>query len=349
MSACGPQANSRHHPVFSWISTVLLDRTGVVHAMVKLVFYGGLLLLLVLLFVGGTDDDSTRLVKAVWNSGHLFLFVGLSLALLGINRLKNKTSVQQLLLVTVLGLGLGVGIEYTQRLVGRSFESGDVLFDLSGAWLGLLLFRIHRSQRRIMALLKALPFMLLIIFVVFQPVFTAYRDAIAMKRDFPLLADFESDHELSRWRANDTRLWLQQKQVRHGQSALAINFFPGEYPGFALHELVGDWRGYEYLKFSLYNSQSSSMEIVLKIYDRQHPHNGYKYADRFNRHIMLQPGWNDVTVKLEDIHQAPGSRTMDMTDIVDISLFLVNQKQPASMYFDYLYLSNEGRNVAHGR
>ncbi len=311
--------------------------------MVKMLFYGSLLLLLALLFVGGSSDESTRLVKAVWNSGHLFLFVGLTLALLGVNSLKNKTSVQLLLLVTVLGLGAGVGIEYLQRLIGRSFELSDVLFDLSGAWLGLLLFRIHRSQQRIMALVKALPFMLLIIFVVFQPVFTAYREEMAMKRDFPLLSDFESDNELSRWRGNNARLSLQQKQVRHEQSALAIDFFPGEYPGFALHELVGDWRGYEYLKFSLYNSQSSSMEIILKIYDRQHPRNSYEYADRFNRRIILRPGWNDVTVKLEDIRQAPGSRTMDMTDIVNISLFLVNQKQPASMCFDYLYLSNEGR------
>jgi len=310
---------------------------------VKMLFYGGLLLLLTLLFVGGAGDESTRLVKAIWNSGHLFLFVGLTLALLGVNSLKNKTSVQQLLLVTVLGLGAGVGIEFLQLLTGRYFELNDVLFDLSGAWLGLLLFWVHRSQRRIMALVKALPFMLLFIFVVFQPVFTAYRDEIAMKRDFPLLADFESDNELSRWRGNDARLSLQRKQIRHGQSALAIDFFPGEYPGFALHELVGDWRGYKYLKFSLYNAQSSSMEIVLKIYDRQHPRNSYEYADRFNRRIILQPGWNDVTVKLEDIHQAPGNRTMDMADIVNISLFLVNQKRPASMYFDYLYLSNEGR------
>jgi len=327
---------------FAQIYTVLLNRAGARYVVVKILFYGGLLLLLVLLFVGGADDESTRLVKAIWNSGHLFLFTGLTLALLGVNSLKNKTSVQQLLWVTALGLGAGVGIEYLQRLIGRSFELSDVLLDLSGAWLGLLLFSIHRSQRQIMALVKALPLILLIIFVVFQPVFKAYRDGLAMKQDFPLLADFESDYEFSRWRGNNARLLLQQKQVRHGQSALAINFFPGEYPGFELHELVGDWRGYEYLKLSLYNSQSSSMEIVLKIYDRQHPQNGYKYADRFNRSIMLQPGWNDVTVRLEDVHQAPGSRTMDITDIVNISLFLVNQKQPVSMYFDYLYLSNEG-------
>ena len=326
---------------FAQIYIVLLNWAGVRDVMVKKLFYGGLLLLLALLFVGGADGESTRLVKAIWNSGHLFLFVGLTLALLAANSLKNKTFVQQLLLVTVLGLGAGVGIEIMQLLVGRYFELSDVLFDLSGAYLGLLLFYIHRSQHRIMALVKALPLMLLIVFVVFRPVFTAYRDEMAMKQDFPLLADFESDYGLSRWRGNNAQLLSQQKQVRHGQSALAINFFPGEYPGFALHELVGDWRGYEYLNFSLYNSQSSSMEIVLKIYDRQHPHNGYKYADRFNQRIMLQPGWNDVTVKLEDIYQAPGSRTMDMTDIVNVSLFLVNQKQPASMYFDYLYLSNE--------
>jgi len=312
------------------------------YILVKILHYSGLLLLLVLLFVGGTDDDSTRLIKAVWNSGHLFLFIGLTLALLGTNSLKNKTSVQQLVVVTVLGLGAGVSIEYMQRLVGRSFDLIDVLFDLSGAYLGLLFFRIHRSQRRITALVKALPLMLLILFVVFQPVLKAYRDEIAMKQDFPLLADFESDNELSRWRGNDARLSLQQMQVRHGRFALAIDFFPGKYPGFELHELLGDWRGYEYLRFSLYNSQSSNMEIVLKIYDRQHPGNSYEYADRFNRPIMLQPGWNDVAVKLEDIRQAPGSRTMDMMDIVNISLFLVNQKKPASMYFDYLYLSIEG-------
>lgn len=309
--------------------------------MLNAIFYALLLLLFSLLFIGGADDNSGRLIKTLWDTGHLFLFAGLALALLNRPWLKNRRGVFQWGLITLLTLSFGLGIEIVQLQVGRYFEYMDVLFDLLGAYLGLLVFYILRSQNKALSSLKTLPLILLILLIVFWPVFMAYQDKQQMQLDFPVLADFESRNELSRWEENNVRILLQTKYVRHGHSALAIEFQPAQYPGFAMHEFIGNWQGYQYLAFSFYNPTKENRQIELKVYDRQHKANGQQYADRFNRVMTLQPGWNDIKIRLADIRRAPEKRSMEMSDIIDVSLFLNNPKYPLLLYFDYLRLSSE--------
>jgi len=156
---------------------------------------------------------------------------------------------------------------------------------------------------------------------------------------FPILADFEKVYELSRWETNDAQISLQSGHVQHGDSALAIKFLAGKYPGITLHALQGDWRAYEYLTLNVFNPQATPKRLSLKIYDRQHPHNAYAYQDRFNTHFMIKAGWNNIVVALGDIRLAPKNREMDMGDIIDVSLFLQNQQQPVQLFLDYIYLS----------
>lgn len=305
--------------------------------MFKKLFYVLLLLLIVLLFVGGVNDESSRLTKAIWDTGHLFLFAGLAWTLLDIPWLNRQSALQQFWWLAAFVVLVGGGIELLQLLVGRYFERMDVLFDALGALVGWLLYRVR--QHKFSFLLLISPLIVLSVGIVFQPVWMAYQDQLAMQNAFPLLADFENTNELARWEVNDAQILLQSSHVRHGEGGLAVKLAAAKYPGLALHQLVADWRAYEYLSLSVFNPQAEIKRLSLKIYDRQHPHNGYAYQDRFNTHFNIKPGWNELVVALDDVRLAPKDRDMDMANIVDVSLFLQNQTQPVLLYLDDLRLS----------
>ena len=305
--------------------------------MFKTLFHALVLLLIVLLFVGGANDESSRLTKAIWDTGHLFLFSGLAWLLMDAAGLKTQKVLSQFLWLAVFVVLVGGGVEVLQLFVGRYCELMDVLFDALGALTGWLLYLAWR--KKITFLLQVSPLIVMSVLIVFGPVWLAYQDQSSMRDDFPVLADFENKNELARWELNDARILLQPSHVRHGGSALAVNFGMSEYPGIALHQMVSDWRNYRYLKLNVFNPQKSAARLSLKIYDHQHPHNDYAYRDRFNANYDLKPGWNALEVALEDVRQAPKGRQMNMADIVDISLFLQDQTQPVLLYLDYLRLS----------
>jgi len=305
--------------------------------MFKKFFYVLLLLLITLLFVGGTNDESSRLSKAIWDTGHLFLFAGLAWVLLDTPYLKRRSALQQFLWLAAFVVLVGGGIEFLQLLVGRYFELMDVLFDALGALVGWLFYRAQ--SQKVIFFLQVSPLIALSFAIVFQPVWTAYQDEQAMQAAFPLLADFEDATELARWDTNTAQISLQSSHVRHGEYGLEVKLGAAKYPGVALLQLVPDWRDYQYLKLSIYNPQRDVKRLSLKVYDRQHLRNGHAYRDRFNSHLYVNPGWNDFEVSLDDIRSAPKGRQMNMAEIVDVSMFLQDQTQPVVLYLDYLHLS----------
>ena len=81
--------------------------------------------------------------------------------------------------------------------------------------------------------------------------------------------------------------------------------------------------------------------MVLKIYDRQHQLSDYAYSDRFNHSLQLNPGWNDISISLDEVQSAPRNRELDMAEIVSFSLFLPQLDKPLIMFFDGLHLSSK--------
>jgi len=299
-----------------------------------------ILLLSCLLFIGGSDTSSHRIYQEFWNTGHMVLFAGLAMILLPLPLFDKKPWWLLFAFISLFCLVLGMAIEAIQLVVGRSFEMKDLLNDLLGGYLGLLFFTALQSQRPIIIRVVMYPLMLLLVVVALRPLVSVVVDEFIMEDEFPVLADFETPYELSRWDTHLASISIDDKQVRYGQKAMRIEFVAGEYPGISLKSFPGVWQGFATVKFSVYNTTDLDITIKLKIYDRQHIDDGYEYSDRFNRELILRPGWNDFSIATENIQAAPKLRSLELGDVASFSLFLNELDKPMLMYFDGLRLSS---------
>ena len=173
--------------------------------------------------------------------------------------------------------------------------------------------------------------------VALLPLLTAVWDEQQARRQFPLLADFESPYELSRW-FYWKQLRLENQIVRHGRSSARVQLSTAKYSGIALFHFPRDWRGYHWLHFSVYNPLATKLEINCRLDDTTHRQRHGPYEDRFNTQFLLKPGWNDLSVSLQQAAAAPKGRAMNMSSIKGFGLFVVQQKEAIAIYLDHVYL-----------
>jgi VanZ family protein len=297
-------------------------------------------LLVLLLFVGGPDSTSHRVYQEVWDTGHMVLFAGLIWVLLFLPVFKSRRWVELFLMVSGFCLIVGFAIEVLQLFVGRNFAMKDLVNDVLGGYLGLLIVTAQQSHRPIVIRVAMYPLMLGIIVWVLLPTTYAIMDEYVMEDEFPILADFETPYQLSRWDNNLATLSIVDKYFRYGNKSMRVDFDAGEYPDITLKDFPRNWGQFTSIKFSIFNTMEENIPMELKIYDWQHDHNGYEYSDRFNRELVLKPGWNDFLISLEEVRAAPEDRKMDLSDISSFSLFLHDLEQPITLYFDNLRLSS---------
>jgi len=295
--------------------------------------------LIVLLFVGGPDYESHRIFKYVWDMGHIFLFAALSFITLNLLPTHNTKPIKTLLYVIALSALVGLLIEVLQLLVSRDFELNDVVNDVLGAMIGYLLFSIFITKNS-----KSNNVMLSLILISLfiyscLPLLSVVIDEYQMEKEFPMLANFETSVQLSRWDVNQANLSLSSENVLEGQKSLKVIFLPDIFSDIALQHFPGDWSNYKKLEFSIFNEEKTPIVIELKIYDKAHIDNGYKYNDRFNKEFILTPGWNNKIFLLKEIFNSPENRKMDKANIKSVSLFLKNISKPITLYLDGLKLS----------
>ncbi|HED34652.1 MAG TPA: hypothetical protein ENJ08_10645 [Gammaproteobacteria bacterium] len=308
-----------------------------------------ILMMSVMLFIRNPLETHDRLNQALWNTGHLFFFALLVALLLNQALLVRRSWSVKLLFSVLLSLVLGGLIEVAQYSVGRYMELEDVMQDVLGGLLGfLVVFYFTGSSEsdifKSIAQKKAVTgaFLILIVLLAFYPAYKIVQDNRRMLDDFPLLAGFESADELARWESDFVnQMRFDRQTVIEGDFSLFVEFGVSEYSDITLHAFPGDWRGYGWLNLSIYNDQRDDLLIELKIFDNQHAGNGYAYSDRFNRLLVLIPGWNEVKVSLDDIQSAARNRKVDMQNIAVVSLFVHRPSEPQRIYLDNIYLSEK--------
>ena len=295
-------------------------------------------ILTILLFVGGPDYESHRIVQQIWDVGHVVLFLMLSYFTLNFIRKYKLSYIIQFLIIAGLSFIFGLSVELVQLLVGRDFELQDLANDMSGAVIGYFVHylfhaKISKSGKTIAALS-----IVLLLMISLYPLANVLVDEVKMKNEFPVLSDFESPAQLTRWDVKQANLSLSKHYVQQGKYSLQAIFLPDAFPDITLQHFPRDWSGYKNIKFSLYNKEPDPVVIELKIYDEDHMKYGYQYTDRFNRELLLQPGWNNVFISLNEIFNSPEKRTMDRTRIKSFSLFLKDVTSPVTIFLDDLKL-----------
>ena len=133
-------------------------------------------------------------------------------------------------------------IELAQELTGRSSSWNDLWANVLGvtAALCLGLARESTSARR-RSLLAASAVAALIVASV--PGTITYWDAWRQKRDLPMIASFEDQLELSRWRFMFAHGQLSPEHATAGRLSLRVDLHAGKYPGPLMIWTPNDWRG----------------------------------------------------------------------------------------------------------
>jgi len=292
----------------------------------------------VLLFVGGPDVASVRSFKHAWNLGHIIAFgIWTYLLLRFWERLIHKTFWKQCLLMLVVTLILGALIEIAQYGPRRTPDLGDMIRNVIGALLALAIFSParHQASRSRLRLLQVGVLIAAVLQLI--PVALAITDERLAARQFPVLADFETPWETSRW-GGDAELARDRLYSYNGSYSLKIELNTSTYSGVSLNYFPADWSEFKYLRFDLFNPSDTALKVTCRIHDALHAENELRYNDRFNRSYRVEPGWNPIGIPLADVTKAPQTRTMDLQAIQDFSIFAVRLSQPQILYLDNVRL-----------
>ena len=290
-------------------------------------------------FFGGPGYHAARSFKAAWDLGHILFFFLASYLMITCTRSGRREKKSWLFfgLSLLVVLVAGVIIELVQQAIGgRSVDGWDVYRNLLGCLTAFTVTGALPLASRGYLFLSAAVLVLLLAAV--WPLYPSLADERTARRQFPLLSDFETPFEQNRWK--DVRQLQRQKNiVRRGQYALRVQLTTATYSGTSLFYFPHDWRDFRTLHFSVYNPDEEVLFLHCRIHDRLHTQHGMRFDDRFHKRFTLRPGWNDLSVSLQEVRTAPVSRLMDMAQVQGFGLFVIRQPRARVLYLDSIYLS----------
>lgn len=290
-------------------------------------------------FFGGPDYYSLRSVKFLWNFGHIVFFAtAVFWSLRVFNVLANRSLGFQCLVVVLVTTVAGVLIEWLQYGLGRQVDIYDLIRNITGGLLALLWFpaAAHVANRRWLYFGRGIVTTLVLsqLFILSMILIDEWR----VKNNQPRLSQFDSVYELSRWDRYDFSEALVEDPVKHGDYAFKVALTTDKYSGVALKYFYRDWRAYDVLQVSIFNPDDSDLSLVIRVHDKAHSLGIQQYPDRFNRRILLTPGWNQIEIDIKDIQSAPDRREINLAEIQAIGLFSVALKNPRTVFIDSLRL-----------
>jgi hypothetical protein len=229
---------------------------------------------------------------------------------------------------------LGIVIESLQGFFGRNPSWADAGANALGAGAGLLFWSAPRVDARLTRAAMSITGLLLVAVASIDPL-SDILDEVEQQHALPLVASFENARELSRWEHTPAaRIALSSEYTTHGSGSLRVTFGTEQYSGVTMVWPPRDWRPYRRLRLDVTLAGKSPLDLVIKIYDREHRRRGFPDDDRFHQRVRLRPGSQTIAVDLDKVRHAPAKRTMDLAHIDAIELFVVAPKQPRTIFLD---------------
>ena len=153
---------------------------------------------LLLFFMGGFDDYSPRSYKHGWDLGHILIFFFWSYTLVNHwSKISKASAFKQWATVLAASLIAGLTIEILQSFTLRSVSLRDLLNDLLGSFLALAFFSpslkmIAKKKKRAFQISA-----LILLAISFYPFLTSIVDEMTARKQFPILANFETDWKMA--------------------------------------------------------------------------------------------------------------------------------------------------------
>jgi VanZ family protein len=290
-----------------------------------------------LLFTPLPDNHGNRFLVYLQDFAHFPLFALMAWLLLFLLRGKVMSPLWRGLLVVGATLSAGLLAEFIQPFVGRTAGGRDILLGFSGSVAAVFLNMALRSRAIVARVLLVAMALLLAVAAVF-PLILINRDRQLARRDFPLLASFESHTELSRWSVNGCRVSRVPDHTTHGRWALMIEVEnPDNYPGLFESDSMRNLSGIKQLCFDMFVPGDAPLKIWLRMDDRINP----IYSDRFQDLRTLFPGTNTVCIERSSLASTPSGRPLDLGRILSWGLFFDQAKRGETLYLDNVRVVTE--------
>ena len=289
------------------------------------------------LFWDPLDLVQFRLTPFLWNLGHLLLFFAVGwLALNCLHRYLNTKFIVLFIGFNAVVFLFGVLIEEIQLVLGRDYSFDDIYRNCLGTSLALVFHpRTQLTDQRLRVTLRTLSILPLL--AVLLPITKNSIDWVSASLSFPVLSNFESAFERERWIGED----LNVIELDSGNRVMAHRFDTARYSSLSLMHLPGNWVGYRCLRYRIFNPATDSLQLTIRINDRIHNETGFDYGDRFNFSFEVASGWNDYTVDLDDVRNAPQARSINMAEIAEVMFFTMSLDDSATLYFDDVELGRQ--------
>ena len=163
------------------------------------------------------------------------------------------------------------------------------------------------------------------------PLVLILADRAAARRDFPLLASFESRAELGRWSVRGCRVSRVSKHATDGKFALKIEVEnPDNYPGLFECDAMCNMLDINALCFDVFVPGREPVALWLRVDDRVNA----AYADRFQDLRTLLPGANTVCIGRDDLQTTPSGRPLDLGRVLSWGIFFDRPHPGQTVYLD---------------
>ena len=292
----------------------------------------------VLLFYGGPHHYSPRIFIHLWDTGHIIYFALLASLLSRWRFVGRRSLAGQWTIILGITLLAGVSIELLQHGTGRIPDTGDVLRDVTGS-LVVLAFGSPGLASQPPGWRRFLKVAVLVFLLVqLWPLTRALVDEAIAWQQFPMLSSFETPFELGRWEGNAGLTVEPVPSVSPGK-LLKLSLTTDPYSGAMLRHFAGDWTAADTLNISIYNPDDAPLQITCRIHDLQHADGNQDYEDRFNKSFLLRRGWNHIAIDLGEAEESPADRSMDMSRIRGLGIFVMSLPEPGFLYLDNVRLS----------
>jgi hypothetical protein len=111
----------------------------------------------------------------------------------------------------------------------------------------------------------------------------------------------------------------------------------GGFPGITFDEPFPDWTGARSLVLTFISDLDTPTPLVIRVHDARHDN---RSEDRFNRRLLVLPGFNRIVIPLDDVRRAPDRREMDMRHITRIIIFAPRPTSPTHVYIGPIRLDD---------
>ena len=294
-----------------------------------------------------------RAATALGDFVHAPLFASLALGTLWIwQRLRPQESVDlpwmRCLVVWLVLSVFGLVMEFVQGMMGRTAAWHDVQANSLGAAaaLGLVIsFRCLKRNQRMQAAL-ATAFSVTLLILAWMHPFNILRDVMSMQSDFPLLASFETEAELTRWYCHSATVRRVVEGATEGDHALQVTYLPGGYPAITLVDMMRDWSAATAIELDVMldsEHDQPTVMLMLKVIDLPHQDQN---MGAFVKTLELRRG-ERTRVRLSRDELVAGSLeagagdSLDLSQIVYLDVALVDAANAVVVTIDRLTLLTE--------